>query len=217
VIVEPAFNNYAAIDAAYPADPIGMGTPTDKAMEHVVNNLPVLNEQVLDQIVQPTYVVLATDGAPNDNCGGGGGIGLPTEQAVIDVVTRGTMQGMNMFVISLAGGDTQLQAHLEDVAAATRTMTPPFVPDTRDSLTGTFQMIVGTATCRVALDGTVTAGQECAGEVQLKGEPLACNDPNGWQLEGERTVVLNGDACTRFQTMDSLVHAAFPCAVFTPD
>jgi len=169
-----------------------------------------------DMDLDPTFVVLATDGAPNDNCGGGG-LGNGAEQQVLDIVTQGTSQGMNMFVISLAGDDTQLQGHLNDVAAATQTMTPPFVPETRDSLVETFQMIVGSATCRVALDGTVVAGKECQGEVRLSGAPQACNDPNGWQLEDERTVQLNGTACETFLSTASMVVAEFPCTLFTPD
>ena len=216
VTVEPALDNYATLMAQYPAVPIGTGTPTHKAIEHVVNNLPVLNEQMPDMDLDPTFVVLATDGAPNDNCGGGG-LGNGAEQQVLDIVTQGTSQGMNMFVISLAGDDTQLQGHLNDVAAATQTMTPPFVPETRDSLVETFQMIVGSATCRVALDGTVVAGKECQGEVRLSGAPQACNDPNGWQLEDERTVQLNGTACETFLSTASMVVAEFPCTLFTPD
>jgi hypothetical protein len=216
VTVEPALDNYATLMAQYPADPIGTGTPTHKAIEHVVDNLPVLNEQVLDMNIDPTFVVLATDGAPNDSCGGGG-FGVGAEPMVLDIVTRGTTQGMNMFVISLAGGDMALQSHLNDVAAATRTMTPPFVPETRDSLVETFRMIVGSATCRVELDGTVAAGKECQGEVRLSGAPQACNDPNGWQLENERTVQLNGAACETFLSTESMVVAQFPCELFTPD
>jgi hypothetical protein len=221
VTVEPALNNYTNLDAQYPQDPIGTGTPTDRALDHVVTNLPVTNQQVLDMEQKPVYVVLATDGQPNDPCGEGllgGGVGdAAVEQRVIDVTTRGTQMGMNMFIISLAGGDTALQSHLEQVARATSTMTPPFVPATQAELVGTFLDIIGGAACTVGLDGTVSDGQQCRGEVVLNGSPLACDSDNGWRLTDPRTVQLTGSACMDFQSNASQVHASFPCDVFAPD
>jgi hypothetical protein len=73
VTVQPEFNNHAALLAQYPTAPIGSGTPTDKALDHVVTTLPIGNEPLApDAVASPIYVVLATDGSPNDTCGGGG-------------------------------------------------------------------------------------------------------------------------------------------------
>ena len=69
----------------------------------------------------------------------------------------------------------------------------------------------------VALDGTVTEGRECSGEVLLNGETLACDAADGWLLADPRTVELTGSACEQFRTSASQVHASFPCDVFTPD
>jgi hypothetical protein len=218
VTVEPALNNHAALDAAYPQDPIGTGTPTDKALDHVVTNLPVTNQQTLDMPPSPIYVVLATDGAPNDSCQGlFGGDDSAVEQRVVDVAARGTQMGMDMLIISLAGGDAQLQTHLQQVSQATRTQTPPFVPATQAELIGTFLEIVGGATCQVALNGTVTAGQQCRGEVLLNGAALSCDSDDGWRLMDPRTVQLTGTACESFRATASQVHASFPCEAFSPD
>jgi hypothetical protein len=220
VIVEPALDNFAAIDAAYPADPIGMGTPTDQALDHVVTTLPVVAQQMPDKEADPVYVVLATDGQPNDNCGGmGAGTAddATVRQRVVDVVTRGTMAGMQMFVISLAGGDRDLQAHLEQVAMATASKTPPFVPATQAELITTFEAIVGGASCLIALDGTVADGKECTGTVTLNGQVLACAADDGFNLADPRTIQLTGTACTSFLGMQSMVHASFPCEAFAPD
>jgi hypothetical protein len=217
IIVEPALDNYAALDAEYPQQPIGTGTPTDRALEHVVTTLPVQNRDALDADLEPVYVVLATDGSPNDACGGGGFGAGGVEQRVIDVTAQGTQMDMNMFVISLAGGDAQLQSHLEQVAAATATQTPPFVPSTRDELIATFRSIVGDATCQVLLDGMVAEGQQCRGSVMLNGQALACDSDNGWRLSDPSTVQLTGTACDLFQSQQSQVRAAFPCGVLLVD
>jgi hypothetical protein len=220
VTIQPALNNFAAIDAMYPQQPLGAGTPTDKALDNVVMNLPVLNQAMLDKRVDPIYVVLATDGAPNDLCSGGGAGNVGQEgdpvvmQRVIDVVTRGTMMGMQMFVISLAGSDMALQTHLQNVANATSSKIPPFMPSTKADLINNFQSIVGGATCQVTLNGTVAAGQECTGKVVLNGMTLACNSDNGWRMPDDHTVQLTGTACDTLLGAQSLVSATFPCGVF---
>jgi len=223
VTVQPALNNFMALDAAYPQQPLGMGTPTDKALDHVVTTLPVGNTATLDTRGKPVYVVLATDGSPNDSCGGGGLLGggrdgdAQVQQRVIDVVTRGTQSGMQMYVISLAGDDTQLQQHLELVAKATASQMPPFVPSTKDELVTNFRKIVGSASCQIDLNGKVMMGQECAGKVKLNGADLACASDNGWKLLDPDTFELTGTACTNFTSTVSSVDATFPCEVFIPD
>lgn len=218
VTVEPALNNMKMLAAQYPNDPLGMGTPTDKALDHVVTSLPVLNQAKADAKNDPVYVVLATDGQPNDNCGGlGGGGGGNVEQKVIDITTRGTQMGMQMFVVSLAGGDTRLQSHLNMVAAATASKTPPYVPSTQADLVAAFRKIVGSASCQVMLDGSVKQGQECGGMVQLNGKDLACNKADGWRLSDPRTVQLTGTACDTFLGSMSFVTAKFACDIFVPD
>lgn len=221
VTVEPALNNHANLLAMYPEEPIGQGTPTDKALDHVVTNLPVTSTQVLDATAGPVYVVLATDGQPNDMCGGGGffggGGGGSVEQQVIDVTTRGTQAGVQMFVISLAGDDAPLQTHLEQVAAATVSQTPPFVPATQQELVQTFRDIVGSASCQIDLKGMVEPGMECAGSVTLNGADLECDSDNGWKLIDPDTFSLTGTACDSFTNNASTVHAMFPCEVFIPE
>ena len=224
ITVNPALNNMSMIASQYPMQPVASGTPTDKALDHVVMNLPILgNTGQLDMQNGPTYVVLATDGSPNDMCGGGilgGGRGdnQMVEQRVIDITTMGTKMGMNMFVISLAGDDTRLQSHLDLVAAATISKTPPYAPSTQNDLIAAFRKIVGGATCQVALDGMVKPGKECTGSVKLNTTALKCNDPDGWTLSDARTVQLTGAACNTFQGMkQSVVFADFPCESFSPD
>ncbi|MDD9938301.1 MAG: VWA domain-containing protein [Myxococcales bacterium] len=223
VTIDPALDNYAAIDAAYPARQIGGWTPTDRAVDHVVTNLPVFNEQVLDTDTDPIYVILATDGAPNDNCGmqlnGQGASNFQPEVAarVLDTVNQGVSMGMKMFVISLAGDDQQLRQHLDEVALMGNTGSPAFEPTNPDDLVQTLQEILGGTTCQVELNGAVEMGRECTGEVTINGFPVECGSPDGWSMADERTVQLNGQACTDFLGAASQVIARFPCGVFVPD
>jgi hypothetical protein len=215
VIVEPALDNHAMIDAQYPLEPIGTGSPTDRALDHVVTNLPVPGAGT--STPDPVYAVLATDGNPNDSCSSLFGDTAGVQQLVVDVTARGAQMGMEMFIISLAGDDQALQSHLQDVAAATSQQVPPFVPGTQAELVATFRNIVGGAACRVALDGMVIPGQQCRGQVVLNGTPLSCDSDNGWRMSDPRTVQLTGQACMAFQANPSQVQASFPCDAFSPD
>jgi uncharacterized protein YegL len=228
VTVTPELNNFDAIAAQFPDTELGGWTPTDRAIEHVVANLPVTNQQVLDAADGgPIYVILATDGAPNDRCagdvdnnmGGGRGSGLDpvVAERVLAATEQGTAMGMRMFIISLAGDDDELQQHLEQVALATNPGEPPFVPSTQDALVQTFQQIVGAATCQIQLEGSVVPGKECSGRVTLNGSELACDSDDGWRLLDERTVQLTGAGCDMFLGASSMVHAEFPCDAFSPD
>jgi hypothetical protein len=169
----------------------------------------------------PIYTLLATDGAPNDVCAdsGNGGFGEQPEvmQRVIQSTTNGVQLGMQTFVVSLAGDDMKLQAHLEQVAEIGKPGQIPFVPDNKQELIDALRQIVGGASCQVALDGMVMAGRECEGTVQVNGTPLACGADSGWRLSDPRTVQITGDACISFLSTDSVVNAEFPCSVFIPD
>jgi hypothetical protein len=215
VVVEPALNNFTAMDAAYPQQPLGGSTPTHKALDAVATRLtgqPV----VLDQNIGPTYVVLATDGQPNDFCANAS---PDAAAAVLQSATSIAATGTKMFVISLAGNDAALQAHLEQVAMIGNTGKPPFTPMNKDDLVKTFEEIIGGAVgCEVRLNGKVMLGSECQGYVKVNGNNLLCNDANGWRLKDEQTVELTGTACDAFKgdNMAQLI-ANFPCGVFVPD
>jgi hypothetical protein len=228
VTVPPELNNYEAIAAQFPAEELGGWTPTDRALEHVIANFPVTNQPMLDAEGDPTYVILATDGAPNDRCDGeqdmmgggnrgGGGLDPEVAERVLAATEQGVAMGMHMFIISLAGGDQELQQHLEQVAELTGTGQPPFVPSTQQALIDTFLQIVGNASCQIQLEGSVVAGKECTGTVTLNGTELPCNSDNGWRLVDDRTVQLTGTGCEMFLGTSSQVHAEFPCDAYSVD
>jgi hypothetical protein len=212
VTVEPALDNFGMLDMNYGAMPLGGSTPTDKALEAVVGHLPDQTGQVLDGRVNPTIVVLATDGAPNNLC--------TTDFSMIDVAPNvvkvvGTLASMNVktYVISLAGGDANLTQHLEQVAKAGMTGNPPFLPMNKAELVQTFKDIIGpAAACDVVLHGSVKAGIECMGSIKINGAPLACNDPNGWMLKDKSTISIMGTACEEYRNnLTAILEADFPC------
>jgi len=194
---------------------------------------------VPDQDPVPQYIILATDGAPNDIC-----YGSPTAyppdtvaQNVLAQADRAAMNGIKIFVISLAGNDPTLQAHLDEVARRGDPGNPDartYTPESPEELTNTLAALVGGAVgCEIFLDGQVTPGRECSGFVESLGNKLPCctpsgggwdcggqqmTDPNGWILKDPSTIELKGDACTTFlSSVDIMLRAGFPCDVFTPD
>jgi hypothetical protein len=217
--VAPAIMNFAPIDAAFPQTELGGSTPTDKALTHVMDQMTMAAMAEPDPMNHPRYVILATDGEPNDICAMGvGGDGSVNKMNVIAQVERGVMAGVKTYVISLAGDSMTLQMHLDQVAAAGGTGTMAFSPMTKDDLVATLGMIIGGAIgCQVFLNGEVTAGMECMGYVELNGKFITCNDPDGWRLLDSKTIELQGKACEEFMSSpDVVLNAGFPCGVFRP-
>ncbi|HET8938240.1 MAG TPA: VWA domain-containing protein [Polyangiales bacterium] len=233
-------NNAMAIDMAYPPLELGGSTPTDRAMKQVMDSLiPMVGVMGPDD-KKPSeiYVILATDGAPNDICVGGvGGDGAPQRAGVISEVTRGADEGVTTWVISLAD-DPSLQAHLDEVARAGAPKDPAahtFNPASPDELVQTLAQLLGGAVgCNIALNGRVTVGQECLGTVLQNGMPVPCcqadaagawkcnnaptTTPNGWRLTDPGSIELLGDSCTQFLLGSAdLVNAEFPCEIFSPN
>jgi len=115
----------------YPMKELGGSTPTDKALTAAVEQVVALTAGK-DPTQNPGFIILATDGEPNDLCfGGKGGDGSLQKQCVVSAVDRAIAAHIRTFVISLAGSDTKLQAHLADVAKhgdPTNPMAHPYSP-----------------------------------------------------------------------------------------
>jgi hypothetical protein len=223
VTVEPELNNFVKLNPAIPMLAPGGSTPTHKALAQVLSHLPA-NTQVPDGVVDPTYVVLATDGAPNDFCAMGGDLFGPNpnmiQSEVVSTTQKIAMQGIPVYVISLAAGDQGLQQHLMAVAQAGGTMTPPFTPQSKDALVDTFRQIIGPeAGCTVKLTAGFGVMQQvaCMGSVELSGTKLECDSPNGWKLVDPKTIEITGTACDMFKKMtNARLTAYFPCEIQIP-
>ena len=213
--VPTALNNAMAITNMYPTMELGGSTPTHKALTVVVDHLLEQGASP-DSNMQPQYIVLATDGEPNELCANPSGVDPRME--VIAQVKRAADENIKTFVISLAGDDPALMSHLVTVAEAGNTGNPPFSPMSKQDLVATLGQIIGGAVgCEVFLNGKVMAGQECGGRVSVNGSPLSCGDPNGWDLKDQSTLILQGNACTAFLNDPfSMLVADFPCGTFSP-
>lgn len=137
VNVPPTFANLNAISMKYPAKELGGSTPTDKALAAAVEQVIALTAGK-DVEQNPGFIILATDGEPNDLCfGGRGGDGSLQRQCVISAVDRAAAAKIRTFVISLAGNDMKLQQHLAEVAKhgdPTNPMAHPYSPMNPDEL-----------------------------------------------------------------------------------
>lgn len=214
---EPKKDAYADIEMIYKNEPSGGSTPTDKALDVVINHLPDMTGQVLDARVNPTIVVLATDGEPNDFCSMVDFFQGPIDVRpnVVNAVQRLEAMNIKTYVISLAGDDANLTAHLNDVAAAGGTGLTPFIPMNKDELVQAFKDIIGPETaCDVVLNGAVKSGIECMGTIKINGTVLPCNDANGWALKDPSTVQIQGTACEEYKAnLSAVLEADFPCEV----
>ena len=239
-LLPPKLGNAMAIDMTFPATELGGSTPTDKAMAHVMDTLiPMIQQQGPDtKAMGKVYVILATDGAPNDICVGGlGGDGSAQRQGVIAAVDRGAQAGITTWVISLADGDPALQSHLDEVARHGEPMNPmarTFTPTDPGALIATLSGLLGGAVgCNISLNGRVSVGLECSGTVTMGTTKLPCCQtpqgmgatcdgaatatPNGWRLTDPSTIELIGESCTEFLIgEDKSLDAQFPCDVFIP-
>src|SRR6185312_16593947 len=190
-VVDPALGNYARIDARFPAAPPGSSTPTDVALGALAQHIGANSSS---SSTSPRYVVLATDGEPN-LCDWHDGIPSNAQfrQNAIDAVKRMAAAGVEVFAISLAGDDPNLQDYLEQVAAAGGTGQHAFTPMNESDLGAALAKIVGGAvSCSVALTGSVQAGKECSGQVKLNGAALPCGGADGWRLKDAHSIELVG-------------------------
>jgi hypothetical protein len=148
VEVPPRKGNADAIAQMFPNRELGGSTPTDLAMNKVVDDLIAL-QPGLDLAKNPQYIILATDGQPNSICvGGTGGDGVAQQQGVLAAVDKAAAARITTFVISLAGGDAALEAHLAEVARRGNPADPaahPFSPANPEELVMALIQLLGTA------------------------------------------------------------------------
>lgn len=146
--VAPKAMNAAAVNQGFPQAQPGGSTPTHKAMNDAVAQM-MMSAAGKDPKSNPHFIVLATDGQPNDICTGGlGGDGSAQKMEVIAATDRAAAAGIRTFVISLAGMDQGLEAHLAEVAKHGDPLNPAahtFSPSTPEDLQMALRMVLGTA------------------------------------------------------------------------
>lgn len=200
--VPVSVNNFNAINTVYgPSLPLN-DTPTGDAINEILNNLTVS--------ANPTIFVLATDGEP-DTCEQP----WPQEgqQESINAVTRAYDLGITTYVIGVSGENELSQAHLTDLANAGQGVTSgaeSYRVDTDLGLSTVLNDIVsGTISCTVPIEGTLETEDPCLGTVTLNGDRLTCNSVNGWSFSNN-SITLNGESCAKLK-LGGTLEATFPC------
>lgn len=210
--IEPALNNLNDLSTAYPIFQMGASTPTHYALIALRDHVTGAGGSSSGS---PTYVVLATDGRPNI-CDFHDGVleTLATEQQAVMTVSDLAQAGIKTFAVSMAEDDPTLVEHLDAIAKAGATGQPTFTPKTGDALVEALNAILERAvTCDVKLQGTVVAGSECRGDVQVNGKSLECGGANGFRVKDDlETLELLGSACETYKKdQEATLKATFPC------
>lgn len=148
VTVAPKKGNGTAIEAMFPMRELGGSTPTDKALFSAIDQLTA-SMKLPGNANRPHFIVLATDGEPNDLCTmSDDSDNTPQKMCVLQAVDMAAAAGIITFVISLAGGDQGLEAHLTDVAHHGNPKDPTahtYSPMTPDDLVQTLKMVLTSA------------------------------------------------------------------------
>ncbi len=214
--VAPAANNFDAIAAVYSdAEPIE-DTPTGDSIDRVLESFGYTDP---DATRDPVVFVLATDGEP-DRCeeldpqNG--------QEEALAAVRRAYQSRIRTYVISV--GDEIGEQHQQDIANAGLGRGPGD-PDAEYWRAGDDQtlraalteIVGGQLGCEIQLNGRVPEGMACRGTVELNGDPLGCDDPNGWELLDEQHIRLLGTACDELKASDDVyLDVSFPCGVVGP-
>ncbi|MFK7999490.1 MAG: VWA domain-containing protein [Polyangiales bacterium] len=209
--VPSALNNHAAIAEVYNEEEIRSETPTGDSMDQLLDELL----SAPDRNDNPTIFILATDGEP-DTCE------EPNPQngqaEALAAVRRAYENDIRTYVISV--GTDISEAHLTDMANAGLGRSGG--PDAefwvagddvglRDALG---EIIGGALSCTIELEGRIDVAEACTGRVELNGNPLVCDDPDGWVVIDESHIELQGEACERLtMNSNSTLRATFPCGV----
>jgi hypothetical protein len=212
-----ALNNYKAIATEYQAaEPLG-NTPTGESIGVIWPQV-----QALDPVTfpGPRVLVLATDGEPNtctsitDNR-----VGRTRSE---EEISKAFDAGIQTFVISV--GNDVGEDHLRRIANLGQgfpvdDQTERFYPASDPSeLADAFSTIInGIRACTFDLNGKVDRNSASAGRVTVDGTQLTYNDPNGWHLNGDGQVVVDGEGCQKIQASAQGIDIWFPCGVFVPE
>jgi hypothetical protein len=206
----PALNNLANISALINAQSPREDTPTAEAVTAVAAGFPLPDPEKPG----PRAIVLATDGNP-DTCVDPDAHDQASRDGSEAAVAAAYADGISTYVLSV--GDQVLQSHLDNLADIGVGAAPgsgvgtAYVANNPAELVDAFNEIIrGTRTCELEIDGTVDPNQADSGVVELNGSPLDYG--TDWRLIDDDTLELLGDACDTFLAEDNvLLTAEFPC------
>ncbi len=213
--VPVAVNNLKNVAASFEGtQPIG-ATPTGESIEKVWPALAALDA---GEFRGPRMLVLATDGEPSGCDGNADQARARSKSAVAAAYAA----GISTFVIGV--GPEASDQHLRELAnlgqgqAEGDTENRFFrVLDTK-ALASALAAITGDVQeCVFALKGSVSEAMASSGTVTLNGVELEFEAPDGWHLEDESRLSVDGSACQSLQSSAAAtLDISFPCGVFIP-
>lgn len=208
----PAVGNYDTISAAYTAAEPADDTPTGPSIDALLAD-PAMVHATSD----PTIIVVATDGEP-DECETGNDT-VVGKMIAVEAAARSHAAGVDVYM--LAVGNAIDGAHLTDMANAgvghtTGPDAPYWLVNDDTGLRAAFDEIIGgQVSCTVSLtNGSINSSdpaQYCAADVRINGNPVACNDANGWHAADSTHIEFTGTSCDLIMNMGATVSAVFPC------
>jgi hypothetical protein len=186
-------------------------TPTGESVAFTAQALAALTEP------GPKFIVLATDGEPDlceDRQEPSG-----RERSIAEV-TAAHANDITTFVISV--GTDVAQTHLSELANVGQGFPPDDMPaaprfyqvTTQQALADAFQQIInGTRSCTLTLNGEIDPDLANRGVVSIDGTPVSMSDTDGWRIVDGSTIELVGAACQSIQSGEHTLSASFPCEV----
>jgi len=217
VNVDLAFDNRDAMLASFACGDLILQTPTRESLAPTADAFAALD------VEGPKFIVLATDGAPDNcecpdfngaaPCSDAGAQGAEMDAVVAEATRIHSELGITLHVIDVSSpGQTEggfvLRDHLTNVATAGG----GDIYDGTDpaGLIDAFEQIIADAqSCVVTLDGSIVSGYEDDGTVTLGGEELEYEVD--WQVNSPTEIELLGEACTTFKRESPTLSITFPC------
>jgi len=205
-----ALNNATVLQQLLANNPPNNGsTPTADAIDAVVADF-MANAPPPGS---PPYILLTTDGDPN-SCANVTATG-PSIQAAKNAYSK----GIGLFIVGLAGLNTQYLQDMANAGTGQPTGQPPgcagcapfFTANNPAALTTALnQIISGILSCDLTLTGNIDPNQAAMGTVIVNGMMLMYG--TDWTLVNGNIIRLLGQACTNFKnSTNPMVSASFPC------
>lgn len=194
------------------------GTPTADTLRRLVDSYAQA-ETDPDALTHQKYVLLVTDGAPT--CPAGDALETTPEDidatnAAIEALREQDVRSYVVGYGTTGPGNEELKRVLDGFAARGGTGDQKHRPaeDEASLVTQLKSIASSIASCDFKLDRAPSRADFVL--VQLDGERLDLDQPNGWRLVGTRTIQLVGDACERFREGSHSVTAELRCELVQP-
>jgi hypothetical protein len=219
IVVPVAPNNGAMIATTLNTTISQGGTPTGETLQNLVGSYASLPQDP-DKTPVPRFVLLVTDGQPTCPNGGGENTTQPDIDIANTAIDMLREKGVRTYVVgynTTGAGNERLAQILDEFArrGGTGDMMHRPVEDA-NALRTELQRIAGdVVSCTFVLDKAPPRADYVL--VKVDGNQVNLNDPNGWQLVGDRTVELTGTACEKLKSDGAhIVSAEVRCQVVVP-